>query len=62
MDGVGEMKSQEKTDHWRWTRCDAMRGDSQVALRAVGTPAQAVLKVLAGHASALLKHVARYRV
>jgi hypothetical protein len=41
-----------------------MRADSQVALRAVGTPAKAMLKVLAGYRRALLEHcdVARYPV
>jgi hypothetical protein len=36
--------------------------DSQVAVRAVGAPAQVVLKVFAWRARALLEHVVRYQV
>jgi hypothetical protein len=54
MDAVGKMKSQEKTDHRRWTRCDAGRltggtprcgdtnpGDAQSACRVRERAAQA---------------------
>ena len=41
---------------------NATQVNSQVAFYTIGAPAQMVLKVLAGHASALLEYVARYHV
>jgi len=56
-------KEREEDESLRMTAVvNATQVNSQVAFYTIGAPAQMVLKVLAGHASALLEYVARYHV